>query len=163
MANPIPLNLPPRDPRRELEVRLQNAPMQHAEAILDGYEVIQQLHESGAFNILRGMLGEKDKVIEQTVHAINTPDMVRGMRNLTVLVTALGEIDPVALQAMTLSFSQALTETKENACDPPGFWSLLSSFRGKDLRRGLVLVNTLLEKFGRNLCPERNENNEQQK
>ena len=162
MSTPIPLNLPPRDPRRELEVRLQNAPMQHAEAILDGYEVLQQLHESGALNILRGLLGERDKIIEQTVHAINTPEMIRGMRNLTVLVTSLGEIDPAALQAVTLSFSQALAETKENACDPPGFWSLLRSFRGKDLRRGLVFVNTLLEKFGRNLCPERKPDNEQQ-
>ena len=163
MSKPIPLNLPTRDPRRELEVRLQNAPIQHAEAILDGYEVLQQLHESGTLDMLRGLLGEKNKIIEQSVHAINTPEMIRGMRNLTVLVTALGEIDPVALQATTLSFSQALKETKDNACDPPGFWSLLRSFRGKDLRRGLVLVNTLLEKFGRNLCPERNEHNEQQK
>lgn len=163
MSTPIPLNLPPRDPRRELEARLQNAPMQHAEALLAGYEVLQGLHESGALDMLRGLLGSKDKIIEEAVGATDTPATVRAMRNLTVLAGALGEIDPVALNAVTRSWSEALAQTREKACDPPGFWSLLRSFRGKDLRRGLVLVNTLLEKFGRNLCPERNEHNEQQK
>src|SRR6266478_3946780 len=32
MAQPISLNLPARDPRAELHVRLQNAPLAHAEA-----------------------------------------------------------------------------------------------------------------------------------
>ena len=163
MSTPIPLDLPPRDPRRELQARLQNAPMQHAEALLAGYEVLQGLHESGALDMMQGLLGSKDKIIEQAVDATNNTATVRAMRNLAVLSTALGEIDPVALKAVTLSWSEALAETREKACNPPGFWSLLRSFRGADLRRGLVLVNTLLEKFGRNLCPERNENNEQQK
>ncbi len=160
MANPIPLNLPPRDPRRELEVRLQNAPMQHAEALLAGYEVLQELHESGALDILRGVLGSKDRILEHAVETVNTPPAIRAARNLTVLVAALGELDPVALQAMTSSFSQALAETREKACEPPGFWKILRQFHSKDLRRGLVLVNTLLEKFGKNLCSERSNPNE---
>lgn len=160
MATPIPLELPPRDPRRELHVRLQNAPIEHAEALLAGYEVLQGLHESGALDLLRGVLDSKDKLIGQAVDASNVPAGIRAMRNLMVLANALGEIDPVALNAVTLSWSQALSETREKAANPPGFWSLLRSFHGKDLRRGLVLVNTLLEKFGCNLCPEGSKTNE---
>ena len=160
MANPIPLVLPPRDPRRELHLRLQNAPIEHAEALLAGYEVLQGLHESGALDMLRGLLGSREKIIEQAVETTNTPAGVRALRNLAVLANALGEMDPVALNAMALSWSQALAETREKAANPPGFWSLLRSFRGKDLRRGLVLVNTLLEKFGKHLCSERSKSNE---
>jgi uncharacterized protein YjgD (DUF1641 family) len=160
MANPIVLDLPPRDPRKELEVRLQNAPMQHAEALLSGYELLQVLHESGALDILRGLLGSKDKVIELAADKANTPATIRMMRNSAVLIGALGEMDPEALQAMTTSWSQALAETQQTACDPPGFWKILRHFHSADLRRGLVLVNTLLEKLGKNLCSERSKSNE---
>lgn len=162
MANPIPLELPPRDPRRELHVRLQNAPMEHAEALLAGYEVLQGLHESGALDMLRGLLGGKDKIVEQAVEAVNTPATINALRNFAVLAKALGEIDPAALEAVTQSWSQALAATHEKVCDPPGLFAILNKFRGKDLRRGLFLVNTLLENFGRNLCQERTKSNEQQ-
>jgi len=82
------------------------------------------------------------------------------MRNSAVLMGALGEMDPGALQAMTTSWSQALAETQKQSCDPPGFWKILRQFHGEDLRRGLVLVNTLLEKFGKNLCSERSKSHE---
>ena len=160
MAHPIVLDLPPRDPRRELEMRLQNAPIQHAEALLSGYELLQVLHESGVLEILRGALGSKDRIIEQTVDKANSPAAIRMLRNSAVLMEALGEMDPVALKAMTTSWSEALSETRAKACDPPGFWKILRQFRGPDLRRGLLLVNTLLEKFGKHLCSERTKPNE---
>ena len=47
MAQPIALNVPLRDPRIELQARLQDAPAQHAEALLEGYEVLQALHDAG--------------------------------------------------------------------------------------------------------------------
>ena len=37
MAQPITLQLPPRDPKRELVERLEQAPAEHAAALLDGY------------------------------------------------------------------------------------------------------------------------------
>ena len=47
MAQPIPLEIPPRNPRAELRSRLEQAPEEHAEAVLAAYEVLQQLHERG--------------------------------------------------------------------------------------------------------------------
>lgn len=142
-------------------MRLQNAPMQHAEALLSGYELLQVLHESGTLDILRGLLGSKDKIIGDTVEKANTPATIRMIRNSVVLMNALGEMDPGTLQAMTSSWSEALVETKEKACDPPGLWKIFRQFRGENLRRGLLLVNTLLDKFGKNLCSERSNSHEQ--
>ena len=56
MAKPIPLQLPPRDPREELRSRLDRAPLEHAEALLAGYEVLQGLHDQGVLELLRGLL-----------------------------------------------------------------------------------------------------------
>ena len=67
MAQPIALHLEPRDPQRELNVSLQKAPQEHAEALLAAYEVLQAMHDKGVLELMRGTLGGGDKVIEQFV------------------------------------------------------------------------------------------------
>ena len=47
MAKPILLDAPNRDPKVELRHRLENAPAEHAEALLAAYEVLQGLHDRG--------------------------------------------------------------------------------------------------------------------
>ena len=76
MAHPIPLELPPRDAREALYSRLQNAPVEHAEAVLAAYEVLQGFHDRGILEVLRGALGSSDKVLEIVVEAIKTPELI---------------------------------------------------------------------------------------
>ncbi len=153
MAQPIPLSLPARDPRAELQTRLQNAPLEHAEALLSAYEVLQGLHDRGVFELLRGALGSSDKVIEIVVSAARTPEAVRGIRNLIVLTKILGTIEPELVEGFARSLPEAIANTKEHEAEPPGFWGILKNFGNKNFRRGLVLINSLLEAFGRNLPP----------
>jgi|SRR5580698_1291542 uncharacterized protein YjgD (DUF1641 family) len=155
MAKPITLELPARDPRAELQVRLQNAPTEHAEALLSAYEVLQGLHDRGALELMRGALGSSDKVIEIIVEAAKTPESIRGIRNLIILAKILGDVDPKLVEGFARSVPEALEQTK--ACDPkpPGFWGILKQFSNRDFRRGLVLINSMLEAFGRNLPPEK--------
>jgi uncharacterized protein YjgD (DUF1641 family) len=154
MAKPIPLELPARDPRTELMTKLQNAPAEHAEALLSAYEVLQGLHDCGALDLLRGALGSSDQVLEILVDAAKTPDSIRGIRNMIILAKILGTVDPRLVEGFARSVPEALEQTK--ACDPkpPGIWGILKQFSNRDFRRGLVLVNSMLEAFGRNLPPE---------
>jgi len=149
MAQPIPLEMAPRDPRRELHCRLQNAPIEHAEALLAAYEVLQGLHDRGVLDLLRGALGAGDKIVEQAVQVTNTPESIQAIRNTVILVKTLGAVDPELLNAFVGAIPGALAEAK--TCKPPGFWKILKQFRGKDLRRGLAMVNSFLEGFGRNI------------
>ena len=155
MAQPIPLELPARDTRAELQTRLQNAPAEHAEALLAAYEVLQGLHDRGALELMRGALGSSDKVIEIIVEASKTPESIRGIRNLIILTKILGSIEPELVEGFARSVPEALAETK--ACDPkpPGFWGILKQFGNRDFRRGLVLINSMLQAFGRNLPSEK--------
>src|SRR5438045_3681216 len=77
MARPIPLTLPVRDPRAELQSRLENAPVEHAEAVLAAFEVLQGLHDCGALDLARGALGSSDKVLEIAVDAAQSPQSIR--------------------------------------------------------------------------------------
>jgi uncharacterized protein YjgD (DUF1641 family) len=151
MSQPIPLVLSARDPRTELQARLQNAPLEHAQALLAAYEVLQGLHDRGVFELMRGALGSSDKVIEIVVDASKTPESIRGIRNILILTKILGSIEPELVEGFARSVPEALVETK--ACDlkPPGFWGILKQFANRDFRRGLVLINSMLSAFGRNL------------
>ena len=64
MAQPIPLQLPPRDPREELRKRLDQAPIAHAEALLDSYELLQQLRDHGIFELLRGAVQRLEVLLD---------------------------------------------------------------------------------------------------
>src|SRR5437588_7441883 len=128
MAKPIPLEFSARDPRMELQARLQNAPMEHAQALLAAYEVLQGLHDRGVFELMRGALGSSDKVIEIIVEASKTTESIRGIRNMLILTKILGSIEPELVEGFAQSVPEALAETK--ACDPkpPGFWGILKQF-----------------------------------
>jgi len=154
MAQPIPLELPARDPRAELQARLQNAPLDHAAALLSAYEVLQGLHDRGALDLVRGALGSSDRVLELLVNAAKTPEAIRGIRNLIILAKIFGTIEPELVEGFARSLPEAIALTKAHESRPPGFWGIVQKFRSRNFRRGLVLVNSLLEAFGRNLPPE---------
>jgi uncharacterized protein YjgD (DUF1641 family) len=154
MAKSVPLQLPPRDPREELRSRLDAAPLEHADALLAAYEVLQGLHDSGVLELLRGLLGSGDKVLETAVDVARAPESVRAVRNLLVLFKTLGEIDPDLLDGFALALPEAMQQAKAQGKEPPGFLAILNKFRSKDLRRGLVAVNSLLEAWGKDFFSE---------
>ena len=155
MAQPIPLQLPPRDPRAELRSRLENAPLEHAEALLDSYELLQQLHEHGIFHLLRGVLGASDKLVETAVEAAKSEESIRAMRNAIILSKMLGSINPELLEGFAVAVGQTLGSYKKPVIEPPGLFSLISQFRHPELRRSVALINHFLEALGIQLSARR--------
>src|SRR5258708_5169973 len=156
MARPIPLELPKRDPREELHSRLEKAPAEHAEAILAGFEVLQGLHDRGVLELLRGVLDGGNKILEIVVEATKTPEAIRGIRNLVIMTKIFGSIDPELQKKLAEAIPDVLVgEAKAQETEPPGFWGVLHILRSKNLRRGLAVVNNLLEALGRNFSSEK--------
>ncbi len=151
MARPIPLELPPRDPREELRSRLEQAPMAHAEALLDLYELLQQLHDHGVFEILRGGLSASDKLIETAVDAAKSDEAVRAIRNTIILGKMLGSIDPEVLHSVSRAVGETLGDPQTLVAKPPGLFSLLNRFRSKEARRSIALMSLFLQKLGKQL------------
>jgi uncharacterized protein YjgD (DUF1641 family) len=151
MARPIPLELPPRDPREELRARLEQAPVAHAEALLDSYELLQQLHDHGVFQLLRGALSASEKLVETVVDASRSDESVRAMRNALILGKTLAAINPEVLQCVATAAGQTLGSYDKPVIEPPGLFSLLSQFRDKELRRSVALINRFLENLGKQI------------
>src|SRR5580704_8520097 len=97
MAQPIEMKPSVIDARAALQQRLLNAPAEHAEALLAGYELLQGLQDRGIIDFLRGAVGSSEKVLDIVVDATKTPGSIRGIRNLMILVNMLSTIDPETL------------------------------------------------------------------
>jgi uncharacterized protein YjgD (DUF1641 family) len=156
MAKPIPLQLPKRDPQEELRSRLEKAPDEHAEAVVAGLDALQALHDQGVLELLRGVLGGGNKILEIVVDASKSPEAIRGIRNLVIMTKILGAMDPEVLKKFTEAVPDALAgAAKAQETEPPGFWETLRILRSKNLRRGLAVANNLLEALGRNFSAEK--------
>lgn len=158
MAQPVPLTMPPRNPQRELEVRLAAAPSQHAEAIVAAFEVLQLMHDKGVLELMRGTLGGGEVVIQQAVAVVNDAAGIRTARNVLLMVKALGDVDPALLSDFTNALPKALAQANREAAKAPRLFKLLRTFMNADFRRGLAAFNDLLEMFGRNLNNKVTEN-----
>ncbi|MGA3034884.1 MAG: hypothetical protein ABSD70_16485 [Terracidiphilus sp.] len=148
MALPIPLELPPRDPRQELLDRLERAPQEHAEALLDAYELLEQLRQAGILQLLRGTLSAGDEILDRTVDAARSPQGVRALRNLLILSQMFASINPDLLECIAVAVGQTLGSERKPIIEPPGVLSLLGQFRRKELRRSVALINRFLESLG---------------
>jgi uncharacterized protein YjgD (DUF1641 family) len=148
MARPMALELPPRDPREELRKRLAEAPVEHAEALLDSYALLGKLHEHGVFELLRGALGASDKLIEAAVDAAKSDEAIRAIRNAMILGKILGAINPDVLHSVAVAVGETLGCYEKPVIEPPGLFALMTQFSHKELRRSMALLNKFLESLG---------------
>ena len=156
MAKPIPLELSTSHPREELHHRLEQAPLAHAEAILAGFEVLQDLHERGVLELLRGVMGGGDKILEIVVEATKTPEAIRGIRNLLILTRVVGSINPEVLEKFAEAVPDALiAASKVQEKEPPSLWQALRMASSAHLRRGLAVMDSVLGTLSKDFSPEK--------
>ena len=151
MAQPIPLEIPPRNPRAELRSRLEQAPEEHAEALLSAYEVLQQLHERGVLEIMRGGLLASDEIMEKAVDAAKTPEGIRAIRNLLFFGRILGSIEPEWFQGVFQAIPDGIAQVTADRGKPVSLFGLLRRLSSKDSLRGLFAAVDFLQAFGRHL------------
>jgi uncharacterized protein YjgD (DUF1641 family) len=151
MAQPIPLEVLPRDPKKELADRLVEAPQEHAEALLDAYELLEQLHRTGTLQLFRGALSAGDGILDRAVSATNSPQGTRALRNLLILGQMLSSINPELLECIAVAVGQTLGSERKPVIEPPGLLALLNEFRQPELRRSIALINRFLDTLGTQL------------
>lgn len=129
----------PKDSREDLARRLQEAPKEHAEALLAGYDLLQRLHEKGIIDLLNGLLSAGDTVVERVVDVISSREAVTALRMALIFGNLLTSIDPDKLHAV-------ISSAENN--EPPSLMSIAKQAISKDARRGMVAGVGLLAAFG---------------
>lgn len=150
MANPIAFKPNPVDPKLELERRLAAAPIEHGEAALVAWDVLQTAHDEGLLDLLQGLLGAKDTIAGKLAEYAKLPEGVAGIRNLLALAKILTALDPEFLNCLANSLDTATLEHRREL-KPPSLWQIGRRVASEDSRRGLSFLTLLLSGLGRSL------------
>lgn len=156
MANSIPFIPPHQNSRESLYQELQRAPIEHSEALLDAYEILQLLRDKGILEIVKGGLKSGEKLLEIVTQIIETQGAVNFFRNLTILIKMVGGLNPETLETLENSLAGNLANAETQ--DPPGLFSLLIKLASQDNRRILSMITSVSESLGKQLSHQRKNN-----
>src|SRR6202521_3236478 len=137
MAQPIAFQPPAKPAAANLE-RLRNAPAEHAEALLSGYELLQLLHDRGVLNLLRGVVAGGDALIGTITAAVDTPESIRAIRNFLLLTRFFANIPPDVLNSLADTVDTGAK--REKAHKAPGLLHLLWRLRNEDSRHAAAVA-----------------------
>jgi len=130
---------------------LEQAPEEHAEAVLAAYEVLQELHNRGVLEIARGALAASDEILEKVVDNVRTPEAIRAIRNLLFWRQILGSIEPEWFKGIFQAIPEGIAQATAERDQPIGLFGLLRRLLNKDSLRGLAAAVDFLQAFGRHL------------
>jgi uncharacterized protein YjgD (DUF1641 family) len=143
MAQPVPFRrYIPEDTKDELTRKVEAAPTEHADAVLSGYQLLQQLHDTGTLDLLRGMLGAGDAVVNHVVDIVSKPEMVNVLRSALALGTVLSNVDPDSLHTAIEG------KPEDRNAKAPSLWAIGKQIRSEEARLGLAAAMNLLTVFG---------------
>jgi len=151
MAQPIPLEVTPRNAREELRKRLERAPDEHAEAILAALDVLQEMHNQGLLEMARGALSVRDEILETLAADASQPEAMRAIRNLLFWRRVLGSIEPDCFQAIFQAIPDGIARATAPREKPVRLFGLLLRLVNKDSLRAMAAGVDFLESFGRRL------------
>jgi uncharacterized protein YjgD (DUF1641 family) len=150
MAVPIPISPDTPESKNEIQARLEKARISHAKAILSAYELLQELHDAGVIDILRGALGARDTLVTKLATATSSTESINAMRNLVSMIRILGTIDPDVLHSLADELSSL--SPKATVAQPPSLWNAIRMLASADSRRAMVGTAAFLQAFGRALA-----------
>ena len=148
MSNPIQFVPKTVDPKLELQRRLSAAPIQHAEALLVAFDLLEEAHRQGVLDAIHGAIGAKDTIMATLAAYAAEPMSVNSVRSLLALGKIFATLEPEPLSRVAKAMSEAKEEHRSET-QPPTMWQLFKRMRAPDARRGLSLVTLLLGAAGK--------------
>jgi uncharacterized protein YjgD (DUF1641 family) len=148
MAQQITFKPEPVDPQKELMRRVENAPREHAEALLATWDLLQTAHDQGILDLAQGLIGGRDIIAGKLAEAANTPDGINAIRNLIALGRIVAALDPEMLYKVSRALDRNPPRVPAAQEKPPSLLSLFRQFRAEDTRRGLAYGLDLLAVMG---------------
>ena len=128
----------PKDSREDLVRRVEAAPLEHAEAVLAAYGVLEKLHEADVLSLLSGLLGAKNMVVDRAADVVSSTEMVNLLRITLMAGGLLKNLNPDDLQGVL----------HESRAEPPSMFQILKRMTSKDARRALGAMGGLLNILG---------------
>jgi uncharacterized protein YjgD (DUF1641 family) len=149
MANPLQFK-PKVDPKHELQRQLEAAPIEHAEALLVGYDILKTAHANGTLDLINGIIGGRDVIAAKLAEYAKLPGGIAAIRNLLAASKILMSLDPETLDEVTKALVSATTQHRAET-KAPSLWQIAKRATSEDSRRGLSFMTLMLGAIGKGL------------
>lgn len=90
----------PQNSRDDLIRSINDAPADHAEAVLAAYDLLQRLYEKGIIEVFNGLLSAADMVIDRMADVVSSKEAISAFRIVLMVGRLLASIDPDKLSAL---------------------------------------------------------------
>ena len=141
----------PIDPREELQKRIQDAPISHANAVLSAYELMQQLHDHRNARCTAWRDRPGRRAGGHVVSLVSAPESITALRSVILIGKVLGSINPDVFHAVFGEIQQA---TQVPGAKPPSLFAPGRRIASPDMRRGLAAAVSVMEVVDRGLAKE---------
>ncbi len=148
MAKAIEYDWVKQDLTTSEERKLEAAPLEHADAVLSAYDLLEEARREQVLDLLRGVLGAKTEIMSAIADMGSQPASVNALRNLVTLAKMVGAIDPEVVGNAAKNLDATMHAQREQK-SPPSLWQLFRRANRPDVRRGLSLLVEATGAIGR--------------
>lgn len=115
--------------------------------------ILQELHEFGILDMMKGLLRTREKVGAIAIEQINQPGMHNIIKNGMSAVQLLSSIDPDQLKHMIGGMTQGLHRASEGhgQKNQANVWGLMKSMRDPNVRTSINTMMNFLNGMGEGL------------
>ena len=128
----------PQNSRDDLVRRIEAAPEEHAQAVLEAYDLLENLHQKGILAALNGALSASDAVIHLLVGLVSSKEAINATRLGLMLVNLLNSVDADRLDKILTA----------SPGEPPSLLGIARLANDKEARRAMATGLELLRVFG---------------
>ncbi|MHB1743329.1 MAG: hypothetical protein ACYCRE_01000 [Acidobacteriaceae bacterium] len=149
MAQPIRTYTPHRNEQEELRAKVENAPAQHAQAVLAAYQLLQQAQDHGVLDVLRGAIGAGDAIADKAAEYASSPEAIRATRNFLALSRVFANLNPEKVDAVANAITESQCREGAPGCEPPSILKSLQRMSSRNSRRTLATIAAVADAFGK--------------
>ena len=117
---------------------MEQAPVEHAEAVLAAYDLLQRLHKKGVIDLLKYVLIAERYSCGAAVDVVSSTEMITALQIIIIFSNLLSSIDPDKLHAVISNAGK----------EPPSLLAIGKQAASKDARRGMAAAVGLLSVLG---------------
>ncbi|MEA1020849.1 DUF1641 domain-containing protein [Bacillus subtilis] len=137
--------------QRKRDLReIEDALVDHKEAILETLHMLGHMNERGVLPLLRGLFGQGDKVLDILVKKADTEETANTLKNLLLLFGTLGMLDVKQLEPLILKVNAGVASAVEqkNSEEKTGYFDIIRSLKDPEINKSITLLFSFLKGMG---------------
>lgn len=133
---------------------IEEALLNNKDAILETMEIIGYLKQRGILDLVKGLLGQGDKVLDILVNTANMNENKNSIKNILLLLGTIGMINVTQLEPFLLKLNAGVArvaESERQQDGKTGYIGLARALKDPEINRAITLILEFLKGMGQDM------------